>query len=181
MRPPSIQVQYHLLEEVKRIISSLTQQDHSKINQKANYWYAYYRLRRTFCSRDPVDFSQDAIRKLLDGTRNAPVEIRMTQTICFILKSDIGHTARKRSLVNVIPDPDIEMYSKEAAIFDKMHFDDLIAIFEMAAQEIKHGQAYLDLLRQDPELKPRDIAFLLGIREQDVYALKRKLKNRLKN
>ena len=174
MRRRTTENQYLTSWEVVRHLSEITSQEHEVMIRRASYWYAYYGLRRTFCSREPGDFVHDAFYKLLTGIRNAPAMLPLVETISFIIRSSIVHEARKRHIVTNYDINELGGYGYEQ--YPKLEVDDIIDQLLPSVENIQYGKEYLDLLRLDPELKVRDIASILNISPEKIYEIKRALK-----
>ena len=170
------QTRYLTQKEVTDRIHEMTIRDQKRIYQNATNWYFRYGLRVKYCSRGPEDFVHDAFANLMSGTRRVPVAVPFVESVGFIIRSAIGHMSRKR--VNI--DLDINELANSLSYDQEpiLGIDDIIDELLPLVKNIQYGNDYLNLLRQDPELKPKDIASLLNISPEKIYEVKRALRNR---
>lgn len=159
----------------------------------ANHFHKRY-LRNIRAAPSPEDLVQEAIVKLYTGRRKLPDHVPLITVIINNIQSDIWNFLTREGIVGKSAQgKGRKGWGRHLGLEEWMqNFDEqaapsqteLNALQEVIKKEIdgdKQLGQMVDLLFQDPLLKPRDLARLMGITVKDVNNAQKRLRRRLQS
>ena len=171
---------YYTIQEVHEQIELMTEEEHEAIIIVANSWYFRYRLSVKSCSQNPIDFSQEVLKKALLGIRRIPVGLPLTAALCMHIKSEIYHASKKLKPIDFDVGDCPGMFPEIPSLLNKQDLDDLKSRLLDATRHIDKGELFLELLFDNPELKPQDIALILCVSPEKIYRVRKNIRKNLK-
>jgi len=158
----------------------------------ANHFHKRY-LRHIRAAPTPEDLVQEAILKLYSGRRKLPDHVPLLTVIINNIQSDIWNFLTKEGYTSKdSKGKGRKGWGRHIGLEEWMHDFDLQSIppgaelrglHDMIRNKVKNDAELVqlvDLLIEDPLLKPRDLARLMGITIKDVNNAQKRLRRRLK-
>lgn len=162
-----------LASEIKEIFHNFTKPEWDDLNKRLSYFFFVHYAYEPRLARE--DLIQGAILDVYEGRRHWPAEIKLVTLLCGVMRSNASHILEKE---NNHPRQSIEDVSDVALIQkeDICTYSQLRDELRDLVRHDAHLSRIVELLIQDPEMRPRDLLALMpDLSKRDIYNAYRRL------